>query len=496
MTARGSLKEEYATALVRHIAKADERALHRAYELGRKALGGGLGVLDLVTLHDEAVGQFVDRSAHPDARMEFDRAAEFLTESLSAFEMSLRGYREANSGLAALNSTLQQLYELAGGLNRCRTEAEIMSFSIDQMMRIPGVKRAWIDLHTVEGAKVIDPDHTTIRPSAGDSAPSDPTSPRPCGFSTNSDSQLSEHTADNGTKYTCVPLTIEGKIAGALNLCRSVALLEEQRRTFVSIADQISNALERARLYEILELKVEERTRELVKASKVKDEFLAIVSHELRTPLTSINSVIALLDAEKLGSIPPSVRKFVKLARRNCERLIAIVNDLLDLTRISRGTFEVNLQQVELMPILVHAIESRRVNPESRNIELAIADNAKKVWIEADPPRLQQVIDNLLTNAIKFSDPNYQIEVNVDCHTDFVRVSIADHGVGIPKEFQDHVFEAFTQADSSSTRNRGGVGLGLNVARAIVEAHHGKIGFASVEGKGTTFYFDLPVALK
>src|SRR5439155_10083545 len=149
----------------------------------------------------------------------------------------------------------------------------------------------------------------------------------------NSDSQLSEHTADNGAKFISLPLMIGGNTAGILMITGGgsrVAFTEEQQKLLDNIVNQIANALERARLYETLERKVEERTRELVKASKVKDEFIAMVSHELRTPLTCISSVVMLLDAAQLGSIPVAMRRFVKLAQRNCQRLMTIVNDLLD----------------------------------------------------------------------------------------------------------------------------------------------------------------------
>jgi signal transduction histidine kinase len=347
MNGQHQLREEYAGALAEHMANADEAVLQRAYELGRRILGGGTGVIDLVALHHEAFDQIRADGWPSDTRRDLHRASEFLAESLSPFEMSLRGYREANSRLTALQETLEQ--------------------------------------------------------------------------------------------------------------------------------------------------KIEKRTRELVIASKVKDDFLAMVSHELRTPLTSIASVIKLLDNEALGLLPPSVRKPVKLAQRNCERLVRIVDDLLDLTKIARGAFDLHLQPAELVPILLQVIESRQIDLDAQKITLSIADGAEDVWVATDPPRLQQVLDNLLTNAAKFSDVKSTIEVDVDRHAACIRVSVTDHGMGIAEEYRDAVFKAFTQADSTATRAKGGVGLGLSIARAIILAHRGTIDFSSVEGEGTTFYFDLPI---
>jgi signal transduction histidine kinase len=480
---RQTLQEEYTNALIQHLSKADEAALNHAYELGRKILGDGFGVLDQVMLHNEALGHIITNGSRPHLRQNIERASEFLAESLSAFEMSLRGYREANSHLAELNGTLQELYELAGGLNRCRTEAEVARFSIERILQIPRVSNGWIELHSIDGINISEPRRS--RPRAG-------------GLAAGATPQYDETPNGPQDGVTSIPLTIEGKSAGTLNLRGSGpsgAFSEDERRTIVNIANQISNALERARLYESLERKVQERTSDLMKAAKVKDEFLAMVSHELRTPLTSINAAVALLHAEKFATIPPQVRTLVELAHNNGIRLLRIVNDLIDLTRISSGALELEMGRVELGPILVQVLESKRINPEFRDAKIALLDRTDGVFVDADPPRIQQVVDNLISNAVKFSDQNTQLEIAADRLNTAVRISITDKGIGIPDEFHTMVFEPFTQVDSSSTRSKGGIGLGLSIAKAIVEAHRGKIGFTSKPGKGSTFYFELPIAV-
>ena len=233
---------------------------------------------------------------------------------------------------------------------------------------------------------------------------------------------------------------------------------------------------------------------ELKKADIAKDEFLAKVSHELRTPLTPIHGALAILQSGKFAHQPEKFDELVDMAARNCTRLMCIVNDLLDFTRIASGKFSLDAGMIDLHPYLEQVVKTKRIGPESPTITLTVDPRAKGVELEADPLRIQQVIDNLISNAMKFTEPGGTIEVNVDRHNGSLRVSVVDHGPGIPKEFQDRVFDAFSQANSSSTRRRGGVGLGLSICKSIVEAHGGKIGFSSKEGQGTTFFFELPLA--
>ena len=462
MTVPQILQDEYSCALVDHISQADEAAFHRAYELGRRLLGEGYGVLDYVSLHCAALRRIVADCPQIDLQETLDRAAEFLAESLSVFEMSLRGYREANSRLAALNQTLQELYELAAGLNRCRNTADVATFSIDRIMQIPGVYTAWIDLYAADGVKNIPPrgDH----PAEAEAN------------SVNSDSD-----------GACIPLIFDTTAMGVLHL-RSTgqhgAFSESERQILVNIGNQISNALGRADVYELLERKVEERTCELIKAAKVKDDFLAMVSHELRTPLTSINAAIALFAAEVFGPASTAMQRPVRLAQNNCRRLMKLVDDLLDLTRIGRDSLNLDLQPLKLHAVVREVFESKRIAHPSHHFRLHVSGCAKDASVVADPLRLQQVVDNLLTNAVQFSGADSEIELTIDRLDHDVRVSVSDHGIGIPMELHDRVFNPFSQLDGSSTRKTGGVGLGLNIAKSIIEGHRGVLDF-----------FDLPVDL-
>jgi len=233
---------------------------------------------------------------------------------------------------------------------------------------------------------------------------------------------------------------------------------------------------------------------ELKLSSKAADGFLATVSHELRTPVTSIRNALSLLTVDNLN-LPSGGSELLELAARNCSRLARTVDDLLDMVRIDSGSFTLNLRLTELQPILEQTLESKGEIANIADLRLKITDRARGVRLLADPFRIQQLIDNLLLNAAIFSDGHAQIDLIADRRDDVVRISIVEHGHGIPKPLQDRIFKFFSQTIPSSVRQRGRNRLGLTIAKAIVDAHQGKLGVSSVEGQGTTFYFELPLAL-
>jgi len=183
----------------------------------------------------------------------------------------------------------------------------------------------------------------------------------------------------------------------------------------------------------------------------------------------------------------------IRLAQSNCRRLMKLVDDLLDLTKLGREALDLDLQPLKLCAVINEVFENKRIAHPSHHFRLHVSSCAKEACVVADSHRLQQVVDNLLANAVKFSGANSEIELSIDRLDHDVRVSISDHGVGIPRELHDRVFNPFAQIDASTTRQTGGVGLGLNIAKSIIEAHRGVLDFSSVEGKGTTFYFELPL---
>ena len=226
---------------------------------------------------------------------------------------------------------------------------------------------------------------------------------------------------------------------------------------------------------------------------KMKNEFISTVSHELRTPLTSIRGSLGLLSGGAVGELSDQAKEMLKIAGNNTERLLLLINDILDIQKIESGQIAFKFQSLNLMPFLEQVLEDNAAYGEQHGVKFVIAKESIDTRVYADKDRLMQVMANLLSNAAKFSPDNETVEVSIACHqNDSVRISVTDHGPGIPEEFQPKLFERFTQSDSSDSRQKGGTGLGLSITKAIVEKHGGQIGFVSREGIGTTFYVELP----
>jgi PAS domain S-box-containing protein len=230
------------------------------------------------------------------------------------------------------------------------------------------------------------------------------------------------------------------------------------------------------------------------KAERLKNEFVSIVSHELRTPLTSIRGSLGLIMGTMAQDLPPRARTMVEIAHKNSERLVSLVNDILDIDKIESGKMVFDLQPVELDSLLLQAIEANRAYGEQFGVTFVIETTLPNVQVYADSDRLLQVLTNLLSNAAKFSSQGSTVRLSLtrNASDSTLHVAVRDSGPGIPEEFQSHIFQKFAQADSSDTRQKGGSGLGLSISKAIIEKMGGKIGFESQTGVGTTFFFALP----
>jgi PAS domain S-box-containing protein len=227
-------------------------------------------------------------------------------------------------------------------------------------------------------------------------------------------------------------------------------------------------------------------------ANRLKDEFLATLSHELRTPLTSILGWAHMLDGGMLEEA--AARDAVAVILRNAEHQNQLVDDILDASRIIAGKLKVEIKPVHLMTVIGGAIEAVRPVAAAKSIELSCALDPHAEGIEGDTHRLQQVVWNLLSNAVKFTPKGGRVKVEVKRLPSQVRITVSDTGAGIAPEFLPHVFERFRQADGSTTRRHGGLGLGLSIARHLVEAHGGAIhAYSAGEGRGATFTVDLPL---
>ncbi|MBI3771828.1 MAG: PAS domain S-box protein [Gammaproteobacteria bacterium] len=229
---------------------------------------------------------------------------------------------------------------------------------------------------------------------------------------------------------------------------------------------------------------------------KMKNEFVSTVSHELRTPLTSIRGALGLMAGGAAGEIPPKMNEMLKIATSNTERLLLLINDILDLQKIESGKMAFKFDEIELATLLKQAVEEHQAYATQRGVSFVITRMIEGAHLYADRNRMMQVMGNLMSNAAKFSEEGAKIEISaVRQGKDAARITVTDYGTGIPDEFQGQVFERFTQSDSSDTRKKGGTGLGLAIAKVIVEKHGGRISFISRVGVGTSFMIDLPVML-
>ncbi|MBO1073522.1 response regulator [Roseomonas marmotae] len=224
---------------------------------------------------------------------------------------------------------------------------------------------------------------------------------------------------------------------------------------------------------------------------QLKSEFVSTVSHELRTPLTSIRASLGLVVGGVAGEVPEEVRELLEIAHNNSERLVLLVNDILDMEKIESGRLEFRRDRQSARRLLEQAVEANRAYGGQFGVTLGL-EAAEDAAVFADAARIQQVLANLLSNAAKFSPKGGAVDVALTADAGNVTFSVRDHGKGIPQEFRSRIFQRFAQADSSDVRQKGGTGLGLSISKAIIEHHGGSIGFEDAEGGGTRFWFTLP----
>jgi len=227
---------------------------------------------------------------------------------------------------------------------------------------------------------------------------------------------------------------------------------------------------------------------------RLKSEFVATVSHELRTPLTSIRGALGLLEGNVLGALSDEMSEIVTIARSSTDRLIRLINDILDLEKLESGKLEMKLAPLDVPALLAHTLGAMRAYADETNVSI-VSRIEGRPHLVTDADRLEQVLTNLLSNALKFSPSGGRVELLVEAgSSEHVRFSVLDQGPGIAEAELGLLFGRFQQLDTGDERRRGGTGLGLAISKAIVEQLGGAIGVESVVGQGSTFWFELPSA--
>ena len=225
---------------------------------------------------------------------------------------------------------------------------------------------------------------------------------------------------------------------------------------------------------------------------RMKNEFISVVSHELRTPLTSIRGSLGLLASGREAQLPRRTTELLKIAQRNSELLMRLINDILDIEKLESGTMRLALQPVYVELVLKDAVNANSSYAARFEVTLRLTAEPNLPPVIADPDRLMQVLANLLSNAAKFTMPGTVVDVSAERWGRAVRISVRDRGQGVPDEMKGILFDKFSQADPSNSRERAGTGLGLAIARRFMRLMHGEIDFTSERGKGATFFIDLP----
>lgn len=305
------------------------------------------------------------------------------------------------------------------------------------------------------------------------------------------------------------PIVLSENFFGFIEIFREAEFTTEDATCFQTLAAQVSLPLKSATLYEIKE----QTNKKLERLERLKSEFISIVSHELRTPLTAIKNSLDIVLSGKSGTLTENMDKFMNMAKRNVTRLSGIINDLLDLSKIEAGKMDFKFETIKIQPVIDYVKTSLEEMAREKNLVLKtrIEDNYADIY--ADSHRLEQVLTNLLSNAIKFTPENGQVEIRTEVvdakdinyvemfdeefkqlHGKYLVVCVKDNGIGISQENLARVFDKFAQIENSLSRKVGGSGLGLPIARQLLEAHNGAIWCNSMPDKGSSFYFVVPVA--
>lgn len=305
------------------------------------------------------------------------------------------------------------------------------------------------------------------------------------------------------------PISLGDNFFGCIEIFKETAFTAEDSTCFQTIAQQVSLPLKSATLYQELI----ETNHKLEKLERLKSEFISIVSHELRTPLTSIKNSLDILMSGRCGEITQAADKFLSMAMRNVQRLSGIINDLLDLSKIEAGKMDFNFAPTNINTVIGYVKSALSEVAKTKGLNLITSEAENLPDITADAQRLEQVLTNLVSNAIKFTPENKTIKISSSLvnskdikineyfkdsiklkEGDYIEVCVEDEGIGIAEKDLLHAFDKFAQIENSLSRKAGGTGLGLPIAKQLLEAHRGAIWCDSELHKGSKFYFVIPVS--
>lgn len=304
------------------------------------------------------------------------------------------------------------------------------------------------------------------------------------------------------------PISLGDNFFGCIEIFKETAFTAEDSTCFQTIAQQVSLPLKSATLYQELI----ETNHKLEKLERLKSEFISIVSHELRTPLTSIKNSLDILMSGRCGEITQAADKFLSMAMRNVQRLSGIINDLLDLSKIEAGKMDFNFAPTNINTVIGYVKSALSEVAKTKGLNLITSEAENLPEITADAQRLEQVLTNLVSNAIKFTPENKTIKISSSLvnskdikineyfkdsiklkEGNYIEVCVEDEGIGIAEKDLLHAFDKFAQIENSLSRKAGGTGLGLPIAKQLLEAHRGAIWCDSELHKGSKFYFVIPI---
>jgi len=303
-------------------------------------------------------------------------------------------------------------------------------------------------------------------------------------------------------------ITLNDVCHGYSEIFREKDFSSDDDKCFQTLVNQVTLPLKSAILYQ----EIADKNKELARLERLKSEFISIVSHELKTPLTSIKNSLDIVSGGKTGDITDSMKKFLDMAKRNVKKLSRIINDLLDMSKIEAGKMDYSFKVISVPSVISDVTQSLSQIALQKDLSLNVETETDLKTVYADPDRIEQVLSNLISNAIKFSPDKGVIRISAkminaddieteDCFKaqinqlegDYVQICVSDQGIGIAKDDLEHVFDKFEQIENSLSREVGGSGLGLSIAKQLISAHKGAIWCDSIINKGSSFYFVLPV---